>query len=56
MIKVTCKMLGFPEASGHGFHRLFITALANDPGVSVEESMRSTGHNSVAAQFTYIQD
>ena len=33
---------------------LFITSLANDPGVSIEESMQSAGHKSVAAQRPYI--
>ena len=55
MIKAACKKLGFPDASGHGFRRLFITTLANDAGVSVEESMRSAGHNSFAAQCTYMK-
>ena len=54
MIKDACKKLGFPDATGHGFRRLFITTLANDSGVSVEESMKSSGHNSVAAQRTYM--
>ena len=54
MIKDACARLGFPDATGHGFRRLFITTLANDPGVSVEGSMKSSGHNSVAAQRTYM--
>ena len=48
-----CQMLGFPTARGHGFRRLFISTLANNPRVSVEESMRSSRHSSVSAQLAY---
>ncbi len=47
--------MGHPECIGHGFRRLFVTTLANDSSVSVEESLGSAGHSSVAAQRTYIQ-
>ena len=49
-----CAHAGFPDSTGHGLCRLFITTLANDSSVSVEESMKSSGHNSVSAQRTYI--
>ena len=42
------------EPARHGFRRLFVTTLANDPGVSVEESLVSARHSSVAAQRTYM--
>ena len=47
--------MGHPECTGHGFRRLFVTTLANDSGVSVEESLGSARHSSVAAQRTYMQ-
>ena len=46
-------MLGF-NVCGHAFHRLFITSLVNEPGVSVEESLAASHHNSVAAQHAYM--
>ena len=42
------------EPARHGFRRVFVTTLANDPGVSVEESLASVRHSSVAAQRTYM--
>ena len=48
-------MLGFPDGTGHGFRSLFISTLANDPRVSVQESMASSCHSSVAAQLPYIE-
>ena len=55
MLNDACKQMGHPECTGHGFCRLFITTLANDSGVSVEESLGSARHSSVAAQRTYMQ-
>ena len=55
MINDACKQMGHPECTGHGFHLLFITSLANDLGVSVEESIGSARHSSVATQCTYMQ-
>ena len=55
MLNDACKQMGHPECTGHGFRRLFVTTLANDSGVSVEESLGSARHSSVAAQRTYIQ-
>ena len=46
--------MGHPGVTGHALRRLFITTLANDPGVSVEEAMVSSRHSSVAAQRNYI--
>ena len=54
MMKAALLKLGHPESTGHGFRRLFITTLANDPGVSVVEAMKSSRHSSVAAQLPYI--
>ena len=53
MIKEAGKMLGF-KVCGHAFHRLFITSLVNEPGVSVEESLAVSRDNSVAAQCAYM--
>ena len=55
MMKHTCVMLGQSNCTGHGFRRLFITTLANDPRVSIEETMASSRHSSVAAQTAYIE-
>ena len=54
LIKDACRKLCFPDATDHGFHRLCITTLVNISGVSVEEQMKSLGHNSIAAQRTYM--
>ena len=54
MMKDACVKLGHPECTGHGFRRLFITTLANNPGVSVVECMAAARHSSVAAQRPYI--
>ncbi len=53
MMKEACRRLGSPGTTGHSFHRLFITSLANHPGVSVNMALKSSGHNSVAAQLLY---
>ena len=53
-MKDACVKLGNPTETGHSFRRLFITSLANDPGVSIEESMQSAGHKSVSVQRPYI--
>ena len=53
-MKSALTRLGYEGETGHAFRRLFITSLPNDAGVSIEESMRSAGHNSVAAQRPYI--
>ena len=55
MMNEACAKLGHPECSGHGFHRLFITTLTNDPCVSIAESMDPPHHNSVAAQLPYVE-
>ncbi len=47
--------MGHPECTGHGFCCLFVTTLANDSGVSVEELLASARHSSVPTQRTYIQ-
>ena len=54
IIKEAGKKMGF-DVSGHAFRRLFITSLVNAPGVSTEESLASSRHNSVAAQRPYQQ-
>ena len=46
--------MGFPGVIGHVLRRIFITTLANDPHVSVEESMLASRHNSVSAQRPYM--
>ena len=53
IIKKALSKIG-QNTTGHAFRCLFITTLANDPGVSVVESMASTRHGSAAAQKTYI--
>ena len=40
--------------SGHALRRHFVTMLVNDDGVSTEESLACTRHNSVAAQQPYM--
>ena len=55
MMKKTLEMAGHPGVAGHALRRLFITTLANDPGVSIEESMRASRHQSVTAQRSYIK-
>ena len=52
-IKEAGKILGF-NVDGHAFSCLFITSLVNEPGVSMEESLASSHHNSVAAQHVYL--
>ena len=54
LMKEACAKLGSPDATGHYFRRLFITSLANDPGICIEKSMQSAGHNSFFAQRPYI--
>ena len=49
-ILFTCRQLGYEGGTGHVFRHLHITTNANDPAVSVEQSCRSAGHGSVAAQ------
>ena len=46
--------MGFPGVTGHALRRLFITTLANDPHVSIEEAILASRHSSVAAQRTYV--
>ena len=46
--------MGF-DVSGHTFRRLFITSIVNGSGVSAEEALASSRHNSVAAQRPYQQ-
>ena len=46
-------MLGF-NVCGHPFRCLFITSLVNEPGVSVEESLAASHHNSVTTQCAYM--
>ena len=46
--------MGFLGVTGHALRRLFITTLANDPNVSIEESMLASRHSSVAAQRMYV--
>jgi hypothetical protein len=53
MITEAGQMMGF-NVCGHAFRRLFITSLVNEPGVSVEESLAVSCHNSVAAQRAYM--
>ena len=55
MMKKALEMVGHPGVAGHALRRLFITTLANDPGVSIEETMRASRHQSVAAQRSYIK-
>ena len=50
-----CRQMGHPKCTGHEFRHLFVTTLTNDAGVSVEESLGSARHSSVATQRTYIQ-
>ena len=53
LIKEAGKMLGF-IFGGHAFHHQFITSLVNEPGISMEESLAVSHHNSVAARVAYI--
>ena len=55
MIQDALVKLGFPRKTGHGFRRLFITSMANDPRVSLKECMESARHSSLAAQMPYIE-
>ena len=55
MMKAGLALVGHSGVTGHALRRLFITTLANDPGVSIEESMMASRHNSVAAQRPYIR-
>ena len=48
-------LVGHPGAKGHALRRLFITTLANDPRVSIQESMNAARHSSVAALRPYIR-
>ena len=52
--KIGIAKLGFPGKTGHDLRKIFVTTLANDPHVTIEESMRSAAHNSFAAQRPYI--
>ena len=54
LIKAGAKRLGF-DVAGHAFRRLFITSLVNAAGVSTEEALAASRHNSVAAQRPYQQ-
>ena len=54
IMKSATVRLGFPQMSGHGFRRLFITTLVNDPGVNLEESMSAARHSSVSAHRAYM--
>ena len=54
LIKSGLEKMGFPGVTGHALRRLFITTLANDPHVSIEESMLASRHSSVAAQRPYV--
>jgi hypothetical protein len=40
---------------GHAFRRYFVTSLANDPNVSLQESMKAARHNSVSAHLSYME-
>ena len=53
MMKDAAVKLGF-SATGHAFRRLFVTTIVNTPGVSTEEALASSRHNSVAAQRAYM--
>lgn len=55
LMKEICADLGFTSGSGHAFRRIFITTLANDSGVNIEETMLSARHRSVAASRNYQQ-
>ena len=54
-MKAGLAMADHPGVTGHVLRRFFITTLANDQGVSVEESMMASRNNSVAAQRPYIR-
>ena len=54
LIKSGLKKMGFLGVTGHALRRLFITTLANDPHVSIEESMLASHHSSVAAQRPFV--
>ena len=53
VLKDALTKMGYPGCTGHALRRLFITTLANDPRVSVEESTSASRHSSVAAQRPY---
>ena len=55
LMNEACKQMGHPECTGQRFCRLFVTTLTNDSGVSVEESLASARHSTVAVQRTYMQ-
>ena len=55
MLRRAATMLGLGDkATGHVFRRMFVTTIVNAPGVSAEEALATTRHNSVAAQRPYM--
>ena len=54
VMKSACVRLGFSEMAGHGFRRLFVTTLVNDPGVNLDESMSAARHLLVSAHHAYM--
>ena len=55
MLKQVLVLIGQPGAKSHVLSYLFITTLANDPRVSIQESMNAACHSSVAALRPYIR-
>ena len=54
MIKEGLEKIGLPGRTGHDLRRLFVTTLANDPGVNTKEMLEATRHKSVAASRPYM--
>ena len=52
ILKEGCKKCGL-DISGHGLRRIFVTSLANHPGLSMAEILAATRHSSVAAILPY---
>ena len=52
--QIGAQKMGFLSVTGHTLRRLFITTLAYDPCVSVEESMLVSRHSLVATQPPYM--
>ena len=45
--------IGHAGGTGHALRRVFITTLANDPGVSLEAGMDASRHTSASAYRGY---
>ena len=56
MLKEACAKVGLDEKNtGHGLRGIYISTLANNPSVNIEECLVSARHSSVSAQRPYIR-